>query len=397
MANGSDGTVSRIDPSTDAVIATIDLRGSSDLVWNTTYAVAVDGHAAWVATGPHDLVRIDPATSEPAAPIDVGRVPVAVAVADGTVWVATTAERALRVEPRTRAITAEVPVRHPVAMAAGEGAVWVADARGSVWCIEPDTAAVAQTIRMAGGHSALSPGTGRCGRRTPAQGRFSGSTCRAVPSPTSSRWASPPPTSPSATGPFGSPSSRQEWAGYYRDGDAPRGDRRLDRREFPADGLWDDGAERSEPEAAVAKREGGGAAGLKPPAIELLDRGEDGDVEPLDRARQHVRAEAGLVDVDADRPDVLLPRRLEGPQAARARHLEYDTGSPGDLAEGNGLAFRRIAEVLGVADQHGDLGPCAGSPRLIAGDEALHGRHRLAAHRADRPGPVAESHHPRRQ
>ena len=150
-ANGSDGTVSRIDPSSDAVIETIDLRGSSDLVWNTTYAVAVDGHAAWVATGPHDLVRIDPATSEPAAPIDVGRVPVAVAVADGAVWVATTAERALRVEPRTRAITAEVPVGYPVAMAAGEDAVWVADAGGSVWCIEPDTAAVAQTIRIGRG------------------------------------------------------------------------------------------------------------------------------------------------------------------------------------------------------------------------------------------------------
>jgi DNA-binding SARP family transcriptional activator/DNA-binding beta-propeller fold protein YncE len=150
-ANGSDGTVSRIDPSTDAVIETIDLRGSSDLVWNTTYAVAFDGHAVWVPTGPHDLVRIDPATSEPEAPIDVGGVPVAVAVVDGALWVATTAERALRIEPRTRAITAEVPVGYPVAMAAGEGAVWVADARGSVWCIEPDTAAVAQTIRVGRG------------------------------------------------------------------------------------------------------------------------------------------------------------------------------------------------------------------------------------------------------
>src|SRR5205809_54721 len=64
VANGSDGTVSRIDPSVDAVVETIDLRGSSELAWNPTYAVDADDDSVWVAAGPHHVLRIDPATNE---------------------------------------------------------------------------------------------------------------------------------------------------------------------------------------------------------------------------------------------------------------------------------------------------------------------------------------------
>ena len=51
VANGSAGTVSRIDPSADAVVETIDLRGSSELVWNPTYAVDADDDSVWIAAG----------------------------------------------------------------------------------------------------------------------------------------------------------------------------------------------------------------------------------------------------------------------------------------------------------------------------------------------------------
>ena len=40
------------------------MRGSSDLVWNTTYALAVGSAGLWVAVGPRSLVRVDPATNE---------------------------------------------------------------------------------------------------------------------------------------------------------------------------------------------------------------------------------------------------------------------------------------------------------------------------------------------
>jgi DNA-binding beta-propeller fold protein YncE len=152
VANGSDGTVSRIDPGTDAVVETIDLRGSSDLVWNPTYAVDADDDSVWIAAGPHHVLRIDPATNESTAIIDVGHVPVGVALAEEALWVVTTAERALRIEPHTNTATAEVPIEyHPVAVTAGKHAVWVSDVRGQVWRINPDTGTVTQTTPVGAG------------------------------------------------------------------------------------------------------------------------------------------------------------------------------------------------------------------------------------------------------
>jgi DNA-binding SARP family transcriptional activator/DNA-binding beta-propeller fold protein YncE len=151
VANGSDGTVSRIDPSADAVVETIDLRGSSELVWNPTYAVDADDDSVWIAAGPHHVLRIDPATNEPSAIIDVGHVPVGVALGQEALWVVTTAERALRIEPHTNAATTEVPIGDPVAMTAGKQAVWVSDFRGQVWRINPDTGTVTQTTAVGRG------------------------------------------------------------------------------------------------------------------------------------------------------------------------------------------------------------------------------------------------------
>jgi DNA-binding beta-propeller fold protein YncE len=151
VANGSDGTVSRIDPSADAVVETIDLRGESDLVWNPTYAVEVYDESVWIAAGPRHVLRINPATNEPTAIIDVGHVPVGLAVDEESLWVVTTAERALRIETRTNAVTAEVPIEYPVALAAGKRAVWVSDWRGQLWRINPDTGTVTQTTLVGGG------------------------------------------------------------------------------------------------------------------------------------------------------------------------------------------------------------------------------------------------------
>ena len=103
------GTVSRIDPSADAVVETIDLRGSSELAWNPTYAVDADDDSVWIAAGPHHVFRIDPTTNEPSAIIDVGHVPVGVALGQEALWVVTTAERALRIEPHTNTARPRCP------------------------------------------------------------------------------------------------------------------------------------------------------------------------------------------------------------------------------------------------------------------------------------------------
>ncbi len=151
VANGSDGTVSRIDPGADAVVETIDLRGSSELVWNPAYAVEADDESVWIAAGPRHVVRIDPTTNEPSAIIDVGHVPVGLAIGEEALWVVTTAERAVRIEPHTNTATAEVPVGDPVALTAGEEAVWASDLRGQIWRINPDTATVSQTTPVGRG------------------------------------------------------------------------------------------------------------------------------------------------------------------------------------------------------------------------------------------------------
>jgi DNA-binding beta-propeller fold protein YncE len=151
VANGSDGTVSRIDPGADAVVETIDLRGSSELVWNPAYAVDADDHSVWIAAGPRYVLRIDPTTNETSAVIDVGHVPVGLALGEEALWVVTTAERALRIEPLTNTATAEVPVGDPVALTAGEQAVWVSDLRGQIWRINPYTATVSQTTPVGRG------------------------------------------------------------------------------------------------------------------------------------------------------------------------------------------------------------------------------------------------------
>ena len=151
VAGGSDGTVSRIDPSTDAVVETIDLRGSSELAWNPTYAVDADDESVWIAAGPHHVLRIDPATNEPFAIIDVGNVPVGLTLGEEALWVVTTAERALRIEPHTNTTTTEVPIGYPVALTAGKQAVWVSDVRGQVWRINPDTGMVTQTTPVGRG------------------------------------------------------------------------------------------------------------------------------------------------------------------------------------------------------------------------------------------------------
>jgi DNA-binding beta-propeller fold protein YncE len=133
-ANGSDGTVTEIDPRTNAVVQTIDLRGPDQLAPDETHAVAIGAGAVWVAKGSREIVRIDPGTGLVTA-IDVRAQPADVAVFGDSVWTATSAERVLRIEPRTNRVVAEAAVGYPGSLAAGPGAVWVGTFPTTVWRI----------------------------------------------------------------------------------------------------------------------------------------------------------------------------------------------------------------------------------------------------------------------
>jgi virginiamycin B lyase len=132
-------------------VATIDLRGSSELARNPAYAVDAGGDSIWVAVGPRHVVRIDPARNEVAATIDVHHVPVGVAFGEEALWVVTLAERALRIEPGTNAATIAVAIGYPLALTSGHNAIWISDARGQIWRVDPGTAAVSQTIPVGKG------------------------------------------------------------------------------------------------------------------------------------------------------------------------------------------------------------------------------------------------------
>ena len=401
VANGSDGTVSRIDPSADAVVETIDLRGSSELVWNPTYAVDADDDSVWIAAGPHHVLRIDPATNEPSAIIDVGHVPVGVALGEEALWVVTTAERALRIEPHTNTATTEVPIGYPVALTAGKQAVWVSDSRGQVWRINPDTGTVTQTTPVGRGLVGLCATDGAVFAANNADGTV------VQIDPQDGRVVGLVPVGHA-------PTDVASWDGTVwvsiqsESAQALCGDRARD-RDLPGDDLGPDvldlglerarhrRADRAEADTAVPEGEAGSATGLERPARELLDRVEHGHVHPLHRARQYVPAEMGLVDIDSDPPDSTLSCRLQRPESAGAGDLEHDSRALRDLAQGDRPTFHGVEEVVGIAVQRRDARIGSSRACLVAGDEPLDRRHPLAADRADHLLPGRERQHERSQ
>jgi virginiamycin B lyase len=71
--------------------------------------------------------RIDPATDSIVATIPVGLDPFGIAVREGDVWVANrTSFTVSRIDPRTNGVVATIQIgNRPQGIAAGNGAVWV--------------------------------------------------------------------------------------------------------------------------------------------------------------------------------------------------------------------------------------------------------------------------------
>src|SRR3954463_3302415 len=122
-------------------------------------------------------------------------------------------------------------------------------------------------------------------------------------------------------------------------------------------------------------------AALVAVVLDGLDRVEDRDVDLLQRARDDLRAEVGLVGVDADRLDALLLGRVDRPEAAGARDLEDDLRALGDLVERDLLALVLRGEALRVAVKRRDAGVGLLGARLEAGDVVVDRRDLLAAPR----------------
>ena len=128
---GAVNGISRIDPASDSVTATIPVPGvgigsggapGPDIV-------AAGAGAVWSATWADDIVwRIDPANNRTVRTIPAGTSPGNVAVGEGAVWVENrNSGTVARIDPFSNALAETIDVGHVLrGIAAGEGAVWVA-------------------------------------------------------------------------------------------------------------------------------------------------------------------------------------------------------------------------------------------------------------------------------
>lgn len=161
VTNFDDGTVTRIDAGTNQSVATIRV---SDPETSRPSSIALGQDAVWVAIstgqggGENAVVRIDPAVNDVVARIPFGTMlaDLNVAVGEGAVWVARNefVERdagvVARIDPAADQIMSTIPVGDkPAGIAVGEGAVWVTRCGdGTVVRIDPGSNTISDTATV---------------------------------------------------------------------------------------------------------------------------------------------------------------------------------------------------------------------------------------------------------
>jgi DNA-binding beta-propeller fold protein YncE len=141
--DGVPPSVQRIDPATNEIIATVEIPG------RLCQGIGASAEAMW-ACGPDGLVRIDPATNAVVAevPFDAPLAVSRIAAGAGSVWAFATStigpDTIVRVDPATNAVTASIPLGHVAGtMAFGFDALWVTSPTGDVVLrVDPATNAV---------------------------------------------------------------------------------------------------------------------------------------------------------------------------------------------------------------------------------------------------------------
>lgn len=195
VGNGK-GTVSRIEPASNAVIETVEVRAGDEgdlFAPATPSALAVGNDSVWTNHVREQLATIETGDDQVVSKLDLGvrDSADALAVGFGSVWVASSASDAvLRLDPARRTVVARVPiaaapgkrVAGPSGIAVGRGSVWVADSlANAVSRIDPKLNAVTATIpvgtrptRVAVGERAvwaLNTGEGSVSRIDPSANR----------------------------------------------------------------------------------------------------------------------------------------------------------------------------------------------------------------------------------
>jgi streptogramin lyase len=124
--------------------------------------VAWAGGAIWVASGLGNLLqRVDPATNEVVAEIDVGLRPITLVTVGDELWVSVlngddvTDDELVRIDTATNEATSRVlvPVHHNIAV--GGGLIWVQDTNGQLRSVDPATGVVTDVVATGIGPVAL--------------------------------------------------------------------------------------------------------------------------------------------------------------------------------------------------------------------------------------------------
>jgi DNA-binding beta-propeller fold protein YncE len=163
-------------PSAGTVSATISGLGQNDQYDNV---LAADDTAVWVHNGAAGvLVRVDPRTNAVVATIPVGHGEGGVALGDGAVWVVNPVEgTVVRVDPQTNQVVASIPwgLAHAVAsITTSQGAVWLTDfINDRLIRIDPQTNQIVAKIANTPGITGISYGAGSvwaCNHHSATQG-----------------------------------------------------------------------------------------------------------------------------------------------------------------------------------------------------------------------------------
>lgn len=155
VPNSRDGTVSRIDPATNQIVATITI-GEPGGGYGSPTTVAARGDEIWVGDNEAlKLVRIDPATNQIVATIDLTTAPHGIAVGDHALWLSYQSTL-VRLDPDTGETVATIFLDGTGAygVAATDSAIWV-QSRILVYRVDPATNTIVASISIPGANNLL--------------------------------------------------------------------------------------------------------------------------------------------------------------------------------------------------------------------------------------------------
>jgi YVTN family beta-propeller protein len=159
-------SVSRVEPKTGAITRTVKLPDPTGDAFTATFnwgfpQIAVGSGAVWAVDPDHTISRIDPATGELVATIDADAGPGIAAGEDGVWFLADPGVK--RIDPRTNRVGQTIPIgsQSTFGIAVGAGSVWTADQEeGLIWRIEPGPDPATRTIDVGVGVTYIAFGGG---------------------------------------------------------------------------------------------------------------------------------------------------------------------------------------------------------------------------------------------